>query len=131
MARPRKQTYPLETYLNKNRDGDISNDADTQRKPAWKAIVNGLIVTILTDDYIPPIILAEEENSQLHITDGGSRTAAFMMYRYGNYKIASSMENSMIPYKKKGRDKRGNIVWEDTVFDIKGTTYDQLPSELK
>ena len=25
MARPRKQTYPLETYLNGNKDGDISN----------------------------------------------------------------------------------------------------------
>ena len=42
MARPRKQTYPLETYLNYNKEGDISNNADTQRKPAWKAIINGL-----------------------------------------------------------------------------------------
>ena len=104
MARPRKQTYPLETYLNSNRDGDISNNADTQRKPAWKAIINELIVTILTDDYIPPIILAEEDNSQLDIVDGGSRTAAFMMYRYGNYKISASLENSIISYKKKNKD---------------------------
>ena len=131
MARPRKQTYPLETYLNSNKDGDISNNADTQRKPAWKAIINGLIVTILTDDYIPPIILAEEGNSQLNIVDGGSRTAAFMMYRYGNYKIVSSVENSVIPYKKKVKDENGNIIWEDASFDIKGKTYDQLPEELK
>ena len=131
MARPRKQTYPLETYLNSNKDGDISNNADTQRKPAWKAIINGLIVTILTDDYIPPIILAEEDNSQLNIVDGGSRTAAFMMYRYGNYKITSSVENSVIPYKKKVKDENGNIIWEDASFDIKGKTYDQLPEELK
>lgn len=131
MARPRKQTYPLETYLNSNKDGDISNNADTQRKPAWKAIINGLIVTILTDDYIPPIILAEEGNSQLNIVDGGSRTAAFMMYRYGNYKIAFSVENSVIPYKKKVKDENGNIIWEDASFDIKGKTYDQLPEELK
>lgn len=131
MARPRKQTYPLETYLNSNKDGDISNNADTQRKPAWKAIINGLIVTILTDDYIPPIILAEEDNSQLDIVDGGSRTAAFMMYRYGNYKITSSVENSVIPYKKKVKDENGNIIWEDASFDIKGKTYDQLPEELK
>lgn len=131
MARPRKQTYPLETYLNGNKDGDISNNADTQRKPAWKAIINGLIVTILTDDYIPPIILAEEDNSQLDIVDGGSRTAAFMMYRYGNYKITSSVENSLISYKKKVKDENGNIIWEDATFDIKGKTYDQLPEELK
>lgn len=131
MARPRKQTYPLETYLNSNKDGDISNNADTQRKPAWKAIINGLIVTILTDDYIPPIILAEEENSQLDIVDGGSRTASFMMYRYGNYKISSTVENSIIPYKRKVKDDNGNIVWKDDVFDIKGKTYEQLPEELK
>lgn len=131
MARPRKQTYSLETYLSINKDGDISNNADTQRKPAWKAIINGLIVTILTDDYIPPIILAEEDNSQLDIVDGGSRTAAFMMYRYGNYKITSSVENSIISYKKKEKDESGNIIWEDAEFDIKGKTYDQLPEELK
>ena len=131
MARPRKQTYPLETYLNSNKDGDISNNADTQRKPAWKPIIDGLIVTILTDDYIPPIILAEEENSQLDIVDGGSRTASFMMFRYGNHKISPSVENSVIPYKKKNKDSNGNIVWVDEVFDIKGKTYDQLPEELK
>ncbi len=131
MARPRKQTYPLETYLNSNIDGDISNNADTQRKPAWKAIINGLIITILTDDYIPPIILAEEENSQLDIVDGGSRTAAFMMFRYGNHKISSSVENSIIPYKKKVKDESGKFIWEDASFDIKGKTYDQLPDELK
>lgn len=131
MARPRKQTYALETYLNSNRDGDISNNADTQRKPAWKPIIDGLIVTILTDDYIPPIILAEEENSQLNIVDGGSRTASFMMFRYGNHKMSAAVENSLIPYKKKDRDENGNIIWEDAFFDIKGKTYEQLPEELK
>lgn len=131
MARPRKQTYSLETYLNNNKNGDISNHADTQRKPAWKAIINGLIVTVLTDDYIPPIILAEEDNSQLDIVDGGSRTAAFMMYRYGNYRISSAVENALIPYKKKRKDEGGNILWEDASFNIKGKTYEQLPDELK
>lgn len=132
MARPRKQTYPLETYLNSNKDGDISNNADTQRKPAWKAIIDGLIVTILTDEYIPPIILAEEENDgQKSIVDGGSRTAAFMMFRYGNRKISSSVEDSIIPYKKKVKNEDGNFIWEDAAFDIKGKTYDQLPEELK
>lgn len=131
MARPRKQTYPLETYLISNKERDISNDADTQRKPAWKTIIDGLIVTILTDDYIPPIILAQEDSSQLNIVDGGSRTAAFMMYRYGNHKISASVENSIIPYKKKNKDEDGNIIWENADFDIKGKTYEQLPDELK
>lgn len=131
MARPRRQTYPLKTYLEDNKSGDISNNADTQRKPAWKPIIDGLIVTILTDDYIPPIILAEEDSSQLDIVDGGSRTAACMMFRYGNHKISSSVENSVIPYKKKIKDKDGNIIWEDATFDIRGKTHDQMPDELK
>lgn len=131
MARPRRQTYPLKTYLEDNKSGDISNNADTQRKPAWKPIIDGLIVTILTDDYIPPIILAEEDSSQLDIVDGGSRTAAFMMFRYGNHKISSSVENSVIPYKKKIKDEDGNIIWEDATFDIRGKTHDQMPDELK
>ncbi len=132
MARPRRQTYPLETYLNSIKDGDISNNADTQRKPAWKEIIDGLIVTILTDDYIPPIILAEKEpNTQLDIVDGGSRSAAFIMFRYGNHKISFSVENSIISYKKKNKDKNGNVVWEDATFDIRGKTYEQLPDELK
>ena len=54
-----------------------------------------------------------------------------MMYRYGNYKITSSVENSVISYKKKNKDQNGKIIWEDAVFDIKGKTYDQLPEELK
>lgn len=132
MARPRRQIYPLETYLEENKNGDISNNADTQRKPAWKAIINGLIVTILTDDYIPPIILAEKESDeQKDIVDGGSRTAAFMMFRYGNHKISFSVENAVIPFKRKIKDEYGNIIWEDATFDIRGKTYDQLPDELK
>ena len=119
MARPRKQTYALETYLNSNRDGDISNNADTQRKPAWKPIIDGLIVTILTDDYIPPIILAEEENSQLNIVDGGSRTASFMMFRYGNHKMSAAVENSLIPYKKKDRDENGKLCGDVDFEDVK------------
>ena len=88
-------------------------------------------MTILTDDYIPPIILAEEENSQLDVVDGGSRTAACMMFRYGNYRISYSVENPVIPYKKKIKDESGNIIWEEAFFNIKGKTYEQLPEELK
>ena len=61
MARPRKQVYTMEQYLENVKDGYISNDADTQRVPEWKAIVDGLAVTVLTDDYVPVIILAEED----------------------------------------------------------------------
>lgn len=132
MARPRKQTYTLDMYLKKNRKGDIDNNADVQRNFVWNnEQINELIVTVLTDDYIPPIILGEESNSRLHIVDGGQRTAALIKYRYGNHKITSSIENSRIPYKKKATDGEGKIVYEDAVFDIKNKTFEKLPEELK
>ena len=131
MARPRKQTYTMSQYLENVKDGYISNDADTQRVPEWKAIVDGLAVTVLTDDYVPVIILAEEDNGQIHIVDGGSRTAAFRMIRYGNYKIKSSVENPIIQYKAMSKDENGKAVWEDAEFDIRNKTFDQFPKELQ
>ncbi len=131
MARPRKQTYTMQQYLDNVREGYVLNDADTQRNPAWKPIIDGLAVTILTDDYIPAIILAEEESGQMHIVDGGSRTASFMMIRYGNYKIKSSVEDPIIHYKKMCKDDNGKSVWEDSEFDIRNKTFDQFPKELQ
>lgn len=131
MARPRKQTYTLEMYLKKIQEGDICNDADVQRNFVWKADqINELTVTVLTDDYIPPIILGEEPNSQLHVIDGGNRSGALISVRHLNYKITSSIENSIITYKKKVVTEDG-IVWEDATFDIKGKTFEQFPDELK
>ena len=132
MNRPRKQTYTMDMYLNKIKDGDIRNDSDTQRAYVWtNEQTNELIVTVLTDDYIPPIVLGEVDNSQLWIVDGGQRTSSFSLFKYGNYKITSAIENSMIPYKKRVVDENGNIEWKDEIFDIKNKTYDKLPEELK
>lgn len=132
MARPRKQTYTMEMYLKKLKNGDIDNSADTQRDFVWKAEqINGLIRTVLTDDYIPPIILTEEDSTQLHIADGGQRTAALRKFRYGNYKITSVIEDSTIKYKKKVRLENGTWVFEDAECDIKGKTYETLPVELQ
>jgi len=132
MIRPRKHTYTMDMYLKKIKDYDIRNDSDTQRQFVWSnEQVNELIVTVLTEDYIPPIILAEVDNCQLWIVDGGQRSSSFNKFKYGNYKITSAIENSIIPYKKKVIDEQGNISWEDALFDIKNKTYDKLPEELK
>ena len=131
MARPRKQVYTMEQYTKNVSEGYITNDADTQRNPAWKPIVDGLAVTIRTDEYIPPIILAEEESGQIHIVDGGSRTAAFQMIRFCNYKIKSSVENPIIPYKKLVKDENGKTKFEDAEFDIRNKTFEQFPKELQ
>ena len=131
MARPRRQVYTMEQYTKNVSEGYITNDADTQRNPAWKPIVDGLAVTILTDEYIPPIILAEEESGQIHIVDGGSRTAAFKMIRFGNHKVKSSVENPIIPYKKLIKDENGKTKFEDAEFDIRNKTFEQFPKELQ
>ena len=131
MARPRKQTYTMAQYLENVNEGYISNNFKTQRFPKWKPIVDGLVVTILTDDYIPAIILAEDGSGEKKVVDGGSRTAAFMMLRYGNHKIKPSVENPIIKYKKKNKDENGKTVWEETEFDIRNKTYDQFPKELQ
>ena len=121
----------MEQYTKNVSEGYITNDADTQRNPAWKPIVDGLAVTILTDEYIPPIILAEEESGQIHIVDGGSRTAAFKMIRFGNHKVKSSVENPIIPYKKLVKDENGKTKFEDAEFDIRNKTFEQFPKELQ
>ena len=121
----------MEQYTKNVSEGYITNDADTQRNPAWKPIVDGLAVTILTDEYISPIILAEEESGQIHIVDGGSRTAAFRMIRFGNHKIKSSVENPIIPYKKLVKDENGKTKFENAEFDIRNKTFEQFPKELQ
>lgn len=131
MARPRRQTYTMQQYLENESEGYISNNVSTQRNPKWKPIVDGLVVTILTDDYIPPIILAEEESGRTVIVDGGSRTTAFKMVAKGNYKIKSSVEDPIIKYKKMDKDENGKNVWSDAEFDIRNKTFEQFPKELQ
>lgn len=131
MARPRRQTYTMQQYVNNIEEEYISNDVAIQRYPVWKPIVDGLVVTILNDDYIPPLILAEEESGKTVIVDGGSRTAAFMMICKGNHKIKSSVEDPIIKYKKMEKDSDGKTIWSDAEFDIRNKTFDKFPKELQ
>ena len=113
----REQSISLVSYLSKVKEDDISDNQDVQRSFCWdNNAVNELIVTVLTDDYIPPIILGEEELGggvvQQYIVDGMQRSSALVLFRYGNYKITSSVENSIIKYQKKKRDKN-NVVCKD------------------
>lgn len=141
MAKVKRQTYTLNMYLEKLRDSDIRSDADVQRlSGAWNnAMTNELIVSVLNGEYIPPIILGQEKNSQAWIVDGLQRSTALMMFRFGSYKITSSVEEPIISYRAKVRDAEGNIkidgcgdiIWETRTFDIRRKTYAQLPEELQ
>lgn len=131
MSRPRRQTFTMKQYIDNLKEGYITNNASTQRNPAWKPIIDGLAVTILTDDYIPPIILSERDDGLTIIVDGGSRTAAFRMICEGNHKIKSSVEDPIISYKRMEKDENGKTVFVDAEFDIRNKTFEQFPKELQ
>ena len=144
MKKVREENIPLINYVSEVKDGDVSDNQDVQRYfCSDKAFVNGIAVTVLTGDYLPPLILAEvplnEDIVQKYVVDGLQRTTALMQIRYGNYKFTGSMEDNEIEYQTKKldedgkflRDDNGNFVWERKIFDIKGKTYDDFPKELK
>lgn len=141
MAKIRKETLTMNMYMEYVKDGDIREDADVQRASGqWtNEQINELIVTVLSDGYIPPIFIGEDLNLQKWLIDGLQRTTSLRMFRFGNYKITSALRNSMISYRevekdsngKPVEDENGDYVWNECVFDIKGKTYDELPDELK
>lgn len=141
MAKPRRQTYTLEMYLKKLKDQDIRSDADVQRLSGqWNnSMASELICSVLNGEYVPPIILGQEENSQAWVVDGLQRSTTLMLFRYGNLRISPNVEEPIIEYRAKVKDKDGNIlidgngdfVWEGREFDIRRKTYERLPEELK
>lgn len=140
----REQAISLISYLKSVNSEDISENQDVQRMFCWdNAAINELILTVLTEDYIPPIIVGEEELggglTQQYIVDGIQRTTALNKFRHMNWKTTKNFENSVIQYQAKRRDKDGhlvkdedgNILWDNCEFDIRNKTFDQLPEELK
>lgn len=140
----RKQTYSLDQYLKLMNAETIRTDQDCQRLSGqWNAnMVNELIATVLTDNYIPPVILGEETVNGITrqwIIDGLQRSSALSMFRYANVKITKNIDEYMVTYQRKildsngkpKRDEKGEILWESVEYDIRNKTYDQLPEELK
>lgn len=140
----RKQTFSLDQYLKLMKSEVIRSDQDCQRMSGqWTAnMVNELIFTVLTDDYIPPIILGEEISNGITkqwIIDGLQRSSTLSMFRYGNTKITSNIDEHMVAYQKKVldesgnpvRDDQGELVWESAECDIRNKTYGQLPEQLR
>lgn len=141
MAKIRKQTYTMEMFMRYVRDKDIRDDADVQRAAGqWSdEQKNELIMTVLTEGYIPPIFIGEDMNGQKWLIDGLQRSSSLEMYRYGNYKVTSAIRNPIISYRAKQKsenglvetDENGNVIWLNSEFDLKGKTYNDLPDELK
>lgn len=144
MKNIRKQTYSLEQYLKLMKDETIRTDQECQRLSGqWNPnMVNELIATVLTDNYIPPIILGEETVNGIvkqWIIDGLQRSSSLVLFRYGNARITKNLDEYLVTYQRKLKDENGNIkrdeqgeiIWETVEYDIRNKTYEQLPEELK
>lgn len=144
MKNIRKQTYSLEQYLKLMKSETIRTDQDCQRLAGqWNAnMIGELIATVLTDNYIPPIILGEETINGITrqwIIDGLQRSSSLSLFRYANTKITKKLDEYMVTYQRKVLDENGNIkrdghgeiIWESVEYDIRNKTYEQLPEELK
>lgn len=140
----RKQTFSLDQYLKEIKSEKIRTDQECQRLSGqWNPnMVNELIATVLTGNYIPPIILGEETANGITrqwIIDGLQRSSSLSLFRYGNTRITKSLDEYMITYQRKvldvngnpRRDEKGEILWESVECDIRNKTYDQLPEELR
>lgn len=140
----RKKTLSLDSYLEKIVEEDISDNQDVQRLFCWEnGMVNELIKTVLTDDYIPPIILGEEDLDedvvQQYIVDGMQRSSALIKFKHENYKITAALEDPIIQYQRKKKDENnkickdeyGKVIWESVEYDLRRKTYEMLPPELK
>ena len=105
----RKQTYSLDQYLKQLKNETIRTDQDCQRLSGqWNAnMVNELISTVLTENYIPPIILGEETVGGITkswIIDGLQRSSSLLLFRYGNTRITKTVEENLITYQRKVLD---------------------------
>lgn len=140
----RKQTYSLEQYLKLMKAEKIRTDQECQRRSEqWKpGMVSELIATVLTENYIPPVILGEETTGKIikqWIIDGLQRSTSLSLFRYGNIRITKNIDEYLVAYQRKVldengnpvRDRQGEIIWESVECDIRNKTYEQLPEELK
>ena len=140
----RRQTLSLDLYLQMMESEKIRSDQECQRRSEqWtSSMVNELIATVLSDGYIPPVILGEETvngiTKQWSI-DGLQRSTSLLMFKYTNTKITKSLEEYLVTYQKKvldengqpKRDDKGELIWESVEYDIRNKTYEQLPKELQ
>ena len=102
----RKQTFSLDQYLKLMNTETIRTDQECQRLSGqWKPnMVGELIATVLTDNYIPPIILGEEIVNGITrqwIIDGLQRSSALSLFKYANTKITKSLDEYLITYQRK------------------------------
>ena len=138
-----EKVMSVESYLDDIVSENISDNQDVQRNfCSSNAFVDGIIMTILTDDYLPSLILGEiakDGITEQYLVDGIQRTGALRKFRFEGYKVGKGAEETIVEYQRKKKDENGVIVrdaeglpeWETAEFDMKKKGYDDLPPELK
>lgn len=138
-----EKVMSVESYLDDIVSENISDNQDVQRNfCSSNAFVDGIIMTILTDDYLPSLILGEIAKDGIveqYLVDGMQRTGALRKFRFEGYKVGKGAEETIVEYQRKKKDENGVIVrddeglpeWETAEFDMKKKGYDDLPPELK
>lgn len=144
VKKTRLETFSLYSYLRRFKEDDVRGDADVQRLGGCytNKRFNGLVVSVLTNEYIPPLILGEipvGDSYESYIEDGLQRSTALFMFRFANKAITKEIEDSEIAYEVKKKDRKGNFILDKDghsikewrVFDIKEKRFDDLPIELQ
>lgn len=134
--KPVRKAPTLAQYLKKMNNGNIRMDASVQRLAGqWdKEAEAFLIATVLTNDYMPAIILGEvaidgsEDLFDTYLLDGLQRSTTLQNFRFGNVKVTKDID---IPYRKLVIDEDGNRSMSVEYFNLKNKTFDMLPEELK
>ena len=138
-----EEAVSVESYLGDIANETISDNQDVQRNfCSTEEFEDGIILTVLTGDYLPSLIIGEINSGGItrkYLIDGMQRTSALRRFKNGAHKIRKKCEDGVVEYQTKKldengvvvRDENGEPVWEIATFDVKGKGYADLPEELK
>ena len=141
----RIERWSVEQYMDDVHTQIIQPEPTVQRGWSWtKEALNGLIWSAVSGIvFIPNLILAETKSESgiksTYIVDGGHRTEALRRFRYGEYKVTNEIREPIVRYNRKKlneegkvvKNQYGEIIWETVEYDLRGKTYEDLPTELK
>ena len=141
----RIERWSVEQYMDDVHTQIIQPEPTVQRGWSWtKEALNGLIWSAVSGMvFIPNLILAETKSESgiksTYIVDGGHRTEALRRFRYGEYKVTNEIREPIVRYNRKKlneegkvvKNQYGDIIRETVEYDLRGKTYEDLPTELK
>ena len=143
-AEKSKETrYSVLSYLKRLEDFTIRKDHPLQRKASqWtKQQKDNLITSVLNEDPIPPVVLAEQlrpEGRDNWLIDGLQRLSNLAEYRSNGFRVGKNAERPVIAYQSVDREKdgtvkldHGNPVYIKKEIDVRGKYYRDLPAEIR